>query len=147
MVRTLRRPHHAIVPELVADCLQHAAFGRVPRGNFLHVFRRQCVEWAKLRSVRVAILAVTRELGTGLTGRLLDIAQADEPLGRGSGYKVDEKLVDTWLAAVKQLRVDCDTPLPVRAEPGGRRLGTVLDVRAAAAGAFDRIPGRRAAQT
>ena len=94
------------------DDIEVGSLGVCSTPEFLHLYRRTRSQWLKLRSLRVTIRAVSHELGTGLTGRLLELAQSDEPLDRQSDYKVDERLVTTWTEAVQALRADADAPLP-----------------------------------
>ena len=80
--------------------------------EFLHLLRRQSAQWAKLRSLRLAVLAIAGELGGQIDMRLLTIAQNDEPLERLTGYKVGDALIERWTGSVKALRDDAEAKLP-----------------------------------
>jgi len=83
-----------------------AALGRLVSASpeFLHIYRRMRAQWTKLRTLRATVLAVSSAANHPLGGRLLDLAQVEEPLWRAAGYKVDDKFVNSWVEAVSALR-------------------------------------------
>jgi hypothetical protein len=80
--------------------------------EFLHLYRRMQAQWSKLRSLKLAILAVAGLLDGKIDNRLLNLAYNEEPTERRTGFRVDERLIEQWTSAVTALRDDADGKLP-----------------------------------
>jgi chromosome segregation ATPase len=69
--------------------------------------------WKQLRSIKVALGAISAGLHGQLPHRYADIVNVSEPLeDKILGFPVDKEFVATWADALAQLEVDADAALP-----------------------------------
>jgi hypothetical protein len=80
--------------------------------EFLNLITRIQAAFSELRSVRLCIIESCGPIH--LDGRLLDLAQANQPTGaaRYMGHDLDEDLIRVSYEAVTALLRDADAPLP-----------------------------------
>lgn len=80
--------------------------------EFLNLFDEIKTAWGRLRSLKVTLSHVDKELHGYLNTNLQKLYQYAEPLEERVGYSVDEHLVTSWARSLQQLRDDADAVLP-----------------------------------
>jgi hypothetical protein len=97
-----------------SESAQHAAMSDLVCASpeYLALVAQHSAAWQRLRTVKAALVEVTRALKGAQPQRWVDEAIRSEPLEERIGYPVDREFLGQWALAMAQLENDAEAALP-----------------------------------